>query len=590
MPPYPLEDYNEIARQYEEDILSGRIVAGRLLRLAIERQRDDLEHGHERGLYFDHDAGQKILDFADCVNIGPDQPFHLFPFQVWELYVFYGWKREDGRRRFRRKYKSCARGNGKTPLESLQIHYHLTVEGLQNAEAYVSATKEKQAKIAFDDAVLMLDNSPDLQEYLDQSAEQIFNRSLNAKFSFLTSSPKTADGTRPSFAVIDEYHEFENDGMVNKLSSGLIKKKEPIMSIVTTRGSHQEWPCFQKELKVYIPILERSVENDSFFVVIYSQDSEEELQQPETWQKSNPMLCEGGILDLETLIEERDAKILEGEEGKVSFLTLNLNWWCDAPQVFIPNDIWIKGNGTIDIESLYERECWAGLDMGQTNDFCALSLFFPPADWSQYDEDLTDEQKEKLVYLRTPTRVPGEFTFLWWFWIPRLRYNKRVADGLHSLRDWERNKLIYVQEGNVIDPREIDAKLLELAGTFNIRMMTYDRYNANATALTMQEKGGVPVLEFPQTMPMYAEPTRSFRDIVLQERIRHGGNPIAEWMMRNSRPITDTNGNIKITKDPKRSPDKVDGIVAAIMAQAGWMYDRNVVSSNVYDQRGFLEW
>jgi phage terminase large subunit-like protein len=582
-------EYNEIAWQYEEDILSGRLTAGRLLKLAIKRQRDDLANGHKRAIYFDHDAGQRMLDFTDCVNIGPEKPLHLFPFQVWELYVFYGWKRENGLRRFRRKYKSCARGSGKTPIESLQILYHLTVEGLTNAEAYVSATKEAQAKIAFDDAVLMLNSSPDLQEYLSSSAERIFNPTSNAKFGFLTSNPKTADGTRPSYAVIDEYHEFEDDKMLNKLTSGLIKKDEPIMSIVTTRGSHKEWPCFQAEFKVFIPILEGSVHNDSFFVVIYSQDSEDEIEKPETWIKSNPMLCEGGIIKLETLVEERDAQYLKGEEGIVSFKTLNLNWWCDAPQVFIPDSIWVKSGSKFDPAMLEGRQAWAGLDMGATNDFCAYSLYFPPEDWASYDEELTDEQKDKLLYLRSPLKVPGIHYMLWWFWIPDFKFDKRIADGLHNLRDWQKAGHITVLDGNVIDPRQIEEMVLPLKPLYDIQGMAYDRYNATSTALTIQEKGGVPALEFPQTMPMFAEPTKAFRDLVLQERFNHGMNPVAQWMMRNAIPITDTNGNIKITKDPKRAPDKVDGIVSGIMAKAAWMMDRNEQTSNIYDTRGFLE-
>ena len=85
-----MAEYNAIAKRYEDDVLSGKIPAGKLLRLAIERQRKDLQTGHKRGLIFDHDAGQDILDFAELVNIAPEKPIQLAPSQVWELYVFYG--------------------------------------------------------------------------------------------------------------------------------------------------------------------------------------------------------------------------------------------------------------------------------------------------------------------------------------------------------------------------------------------------------------------------------------------------------------------------------------------------------------------
>jgi phage terminase large subunit-like protein len=160
---------------------------------------------------------------------------------------------------------------------------------------------------------------------------------------------------------------------------------------------------------------------------------------------------------------------------------------------------------------------------------------------------------------------------------------------LHNLRDWRKNKLITVLNGNVIDPRQIEDMVIPLKPLYDIQAMAYDRYNATSTALSVQEKGGVPALEFPQTTPMFTEPTKAFRDMVLQERFNHGMNPIAQWMMRNAVPIMDTNGNIKITKVPKRAPDKVDGVVSGIMAMAAWMMDRNEQVSNVYDSRGILE-
>lgn len=571
-----MKTYNPIVKQYENDVLSGNIVAGELLKLAIKRHQNDLVNGHKRGLYFDHSAGQHILDFFELLNLAPETPFTLQPWQMFRLYALYGWKRTDGRRRFRYAYLSVARKNGKTPLSSGEILYHLYFSGIYRAEAYVSATKEEQAKIAFNDAKNIISCSPDLEGVFGSTATTIFCEETGSKFQFLTSNPKTADGTRPSFALIDEYHEFSTADMLTKLRTGQVHHKEPLFSIVTTRGSHKDWPCYEDERRVYIPILKGSVENDQTFVLIFSQDSEDEFERPETWSKSNPML--GTILDPEKLIEERNTAILKGEEAIVGFKTLNLNWWCDAPQTFIPEVIWNKSaKFSFSQELLYNRQCWAGLDMGATNDFCAFSLYFPPEDWQDYDQ-YQDTETEKMQYVRTPARIPGQHFALWWFWIPEFRFENRIANGMHSLRDWRKTGYIKLLDGNVIDPTEIEQDIKAILNKFNIRSMAYDRYNATSTAISLQ-KYGLPVFEFPQTMPMFAEPTKAFRDLVLKERFNHGQNPIATWMMRNAVPITDTNGNIKITKDEKRSVDKVDGIIASIMSIGAFMADRETSGS-----------
>ena len=47
---------------YCDAILSGEIIAGRYVELAARRYLDDLEHAHERGLYFDPMASQSYMD------------------------------------------------------------------------------------------------------------------------------------------------------------------------------------------------------------------------------------------------------------------------------------------------------------------------------------------------------------------------------------------------------------------------------------------------------------------------------------------------------------------------------------------------
>lgn len=577
--------YNAVAYKYEEDILSGSIVAGEFLKLAIERQRRDLIELPAQGYYFDHDAGQHILDFFELLNLGPNVPFELFRFNLWELYVFYGWKRKDGRRRFTMRYKTCSRKNAKTPLESGQILYHLLFSELHRAEAYVSATKEDQAKIAFDDARFIVDYSPEVADEFRCTSTAIYCPETEAKFQFLTSNPKTADGTRPSYFVLDEHHEFDNDDMYTKLNTGTINRPEHIASIVTTRGSKKEgYPCYENEKRVYIPILKNEIKKESIFVVMYSQDSEEEFSDPSTWAKSNPMLNEkGGTVTIEKLIEAQDEAVLKGEEAIVGFKTLNLNWWCDAPKSYISDVDWRAScQARFEESELKNRKCWLGLDMGHTDDFCSAAFVFPPDGWEEYDPSMKSD--EKSPFRRTGTRIEGEFRIVWRFWIPKAKFERRIANGMYLLREWEKLGYVKLIDSNAIDPRVIEEDIKAISDDWKIESMAYDRYNATSTALALQEFG-IDAFQFPQTMPFFAEPTKDFKTLALTKKINHNHNPIAAWMMRNAVPITDTNGNTKITKDPKRARDKVDGVVAAIMALGAWMaYEGS--NESVYNSRG----
>ena len=52
---------------YCDAILSGEIIAGRYVELAVRRYLDDIEHAHERVLYFDAEIAEKSLQFVETV-------------------------------------------------------------------------------------------------------------------------------------------------------------------------------------------------------------------------------------------------------------------------------------------------------------------------------------------------------------------------------------------------------------------------------------------------------------------------------------------------------------------------------------------
>ena len=78
---------------YCDAILSGEIIAGRYVQLAVERHLDDLEHAHQSGLHFDTEIAGKSLRFVEAVCTHQKaewagQPFLLSPnqqFILWNL-------------------------------------------------------------------------------------------------------------------------------------------------------------------------------------------------------------------------------------------------------------------------------------------------------------------------------------------------------------------------------------------------------------------------------------------------------------------------------------------------------------------------
>lgn len=81
-----------------------------------------------------------------------------------------------------------------------------------------------------------------------------------------------------------------------------------------------------------------------------------------------------------------------------------------------------------------------------------------------------------------------------------------------------------------------------------------------------------------------SSPTKQFYELLMKGELIHGGNPVLRWMAGNAVVETDPAGNIKVTK--AKSKDKIDGIVASIMALDRCV--RHETESSIYDERGLI--
>ena len=80
--------------------------------------------------------------------------------------------------------------------------------------------------------------------------------------------------------------------------------------------------------------------------------------------------------------------------------------------------------------------------------------------------------------------------------------------------------------------------------------------------------------------------TKELMKLTLERKIAHGGHPVLRWMMDNIFIRTDPAGNIKADKE--KSTEKIDGVIATIMALDRAIRCGNDTSESVYDDRGLI--
>ena len=150
---------------------------------------------------------------------------------------------------------------------------------------------------------------------------------------------------------------------------------------------------------------------------------------------------------------------------------------------------------------------------------------------------------------------------------------------------WVNQGYMIATPGNVIDYEYIIREIERLGELYNIKEIAFDRWGATQISQTLTNMGFT-LIGFGQGYVSMSPPTKEVERLIRQGRVRHGGHPVMRWMADNVMVTTDAAGNIK--PDKQKSRQKIDGVVAAIMAT-----DRAVRNSvgrkdSVYERRGLV--
>ena len=95
---------------------------------------------------------------------------------------------------------------------------------------------------------------------------------------------------------------------------------------------------------------------------------------------------------------------------------------------------------------------------------------------------------------------------------------------------------------------------------------------------------GYTMVPFGQGVKDRSPPTKDLMRFVLRKQLAHGGNPVLRWMADNVTVKTDPAENIKLDKE--KSTERIDGMVALVMALARAVVDEDTTS--VYEDRGVI--
>ena len=519
---------------------------------------------NERGLYVDDDKANYAINFIQCLKHTKGEwyglPFDLIDWQEEFIRDVFGTiNTKTGYRQYNTAYLEVPKKQGKSEIGAGLALLLTCGDGEYAAEVYGCATDKEQASIIFDVAVAMVDQCPALKKRMKLvlSRKRMIYTPTNSVYRVLSADVKNKHGFNVSGCIFDELHAQPNRDLWDVMTKGAgDARRQPLTIALTTAGTDRNSICFEQHQKA-LDVASGRRNDPTFYGKIYGLTEEDDWEDEANWYKVNPSL--GYTVDIERLRDAyREAK--QNPADEVTFKWLRCNMWVSSTVAWIPDAIYMRGNESIEAASLEGRDCYAGLDLSSTGDITALVLIFPPRD-----------ENEKYVLLP-------------YFWIPEETIPRRVKANSVPYDIWEKQGYIMSTEGNVIHYDFIEKFIMDLSEKYHILEIAVDRWNATQMIQNLEGEGFT-IVPFGQGFSSMSAPTKEFYRLLMEGRIIHGGNPVLRWMAGNVVIDTDPAGNIKVTK--AKSKEKIDGIVAAIMALDRCIRQEGQ-SGSVYDERGLL--
>lgn len=496
-----------------------------------------------------------MIEFAESLTLAEGaepRPLRLMGCQKFDLSVTFGWKKTaNDFRRFRRRYKSISRQQGKTMENGIQGAYIAGFSGYRHGKLFTTAPKKRQSRIAWEEISKFIKADPDLAEMFDikDYKSTITAKGTECTIEALSREAGLDDGFRSIFASIDELHQHRDNGIYRAIYNGTRSLPETLVSMITTRGKQLNSFCYEMD-KYAQDVLRGLTTAEDFFVDIYALDPDDDIWDEANWPKACPFTCINEER-LNTLRQDAQTARDMGGMELADFICKSLNGWVkNTDDQFIDPEAW-KACGSerrlADIAEAGFHDCWVGLDLSSGGDLTTLALEFPLGD--------------RRYYLYSHS------------FMPRGRLEEHMETDLAPYPTWEQAGLITVTGGStefLNDYKFIVSHLVELRERFGLNFLGIgiDPHNA-AGVMQDLEALGCPVVTITQSARSLNDATVAVQLLTKGGQLEYdAGNELLTWSMVNAAVVRNSFDERKIDKKPGAKFKRIDPVDAIIDAHA----------------------
>lgn len=462
------------------------------------------------------------------------RPLKLRPWQKAIIRDLYRTDRR-GKRVVRQALITLPRKNGKTQLAAALACAHLCgPEAEPRGQIYSAAADRAQAALIYAEMRAFILADPELAErvIIREFKKELEDATTGSVYQALSSDARKAHGLSPSFYIADELAQWPNRDLLDNLATGTGARAEPLGIVISTQSA-DPFHVMSELVRYGEGVRDGTIKDPTFAAHIFAAPMDADPWDPAVWKACNPAL--GDFLneaDMRTAAEQ--AQRIPAREAV--FRNLRLNQAVEPDERLIHSRDWDPLGEPFDPAELRGKRCVGGLDLGSASDLTGLALYFP-------------ETGHLLA----------------WGFIPAGQLDVKAHQDRAPYQQWRDEGLIIPTPGRAINKTWVAAKLREIAADYDLQAIAYDRWAFKDLEVILDAEGiRLPLTPHGQGFKDMGPSVEEFERLVLDGRLRHGGNGLLRWCLGNVAVMTDPAGARKPTKE--RSRGRIDPLVAAIMA------------------------
>ena len=540
-------------REYYDKIASGEIIACEEIKAEYSRLCGEMELQDNDGFpyYFNAATGNHAIEFIEtfCRHYQGElagTPVRLELFQKAFIQSLFGWlEKATGYRRFREYFFEVTRKHGKSFISGCIAVYMLAADSEDGAEVYSAATKLDQAKVVYNVAKNIVDQSPELKALIKSTREGLYFKMTRSIMKALPNESKSLDGLNVHFAALDEVHEQRDRNMYDVLRQGMKARRQPLLGCITTSGFRREG--LYDNLHDYASDVARGLKHDDRLLpIIYKLDDEKEWLDPHMWLKANPGL---GTIKKYTQLADDVERAKQDPEYLPTLLTKDFNMKQAEGAAWLTLDAVINET-PIDMDYLSHSYAIGGCDLSATTDLtCATLLIRKPNDQNIY--------------------------VIQHYFLPRSRVDKleetQSKEAPYKL--WAEQNWLTLCHGAAVDYTAVTEWFVYMVKQYDIRPLwiCYDRALSGYWVPEM-EGFGFEMEKTAQGPFTWSQPMKEMGAAFQEHRVIYDNNPILRWCLCNTaKKALNQNGIETIQPVKIQQNRRIDGTVSLLNAWVGYV-------------------